>query len=44
MISIDDSVATKELGLAAIDEMEIISDEANVLTVEFIFERVLLVV
>ncbi|KAG5605109.1 hypothetical protein H5410_026601 [Solanum commersonii] len=42
--SMGDSVATEALGLAAIDEVGIISDKVDVLIVESIFERVLLVV
>ncbi|KAG5608927.1 hypothetical protein H5410_020208 [Solanum commersonii] len=42
--SMGDSVAIEALGLAAIDEVGIISDEATVLIVGSIFDRVLLVV
>ncbi|KAG5600718.1 hypothetical protein H5410_032088 [Solanum commersonii] len=44
MTSMGDSIATEALGLAAPDGMGIISDEATVLIVGSIFDRVLLVV
>ncbi|KAK4729549.1 hypothetical protein R3W88_022537 [Solanum pinnatisectum] len=44
MASMGDYVAIEALGLAATDKVGIISDEATVLIVEYIFDRVLLVV